>query len=322
MDRRGRRRHDPDARIGYRTKTYANRSSFVYGYQLIAFTRIGPDSRTSREVEPPALVDRIALVPGNEKGLPETIALLDRLDAANTPVRDIVVDRGFSDTAMADFRTPLARRRIDVTLDLKSTDHGATPHEDGYLIIDGDPYCPSTPADLRTIHPQEDFRVKQPGPRATAAEKEAFEQRMCDRDLFDQLVERRAQFRLESKGPTKKGVRFTCPAKVGKLACDACPLSQHLPQVSKVTAPQVRQPDGTVGTPKVCDSSVTVPHEVLGKHHQKHRWGSKEWRRSYNRRIRVEQSFGHIKGHANGIIRRDGPCRSVRSRPPSCSPSS
>ena len=48
---------------------------------------------------------------------------------------------------------------------------------------------------------------------------------------------------------------------------------------------------------------MTVPHEVLGKHHQKHRWGSKEWRRSYNRRIRVEQSFGLIKGHADGIIR-------------------
>lgn len=48
---------------------------------------------------------------------------------------------------------------------------------------------------------------------------------------------------------------------------------------------------------------MTVPHEVLGKHHQKHRWGSKEWRRSYNLRIRVEQSFGLIKGHADGIIR-------------------
>ena len=145
-------------------RTCANRTSFVYGYQLIAFTRVGPDSATSREVEPPALVDRIALVPGNEKGLPETIALLDRLDAAGTPARDIVVDRGFSDAAMADFRRPLAQRRIEVTLDLKSTDHGATPHQDGYLIIDGDPYCPSTPADLRTIHPGEDIRVKKPGP--------------------------------------------------------------------------------------------------------------------------------------------------------------
>ena len=66
---------------------------------------------------------------------------------------------------------------------------------------------------------------------------------MRDRDLFDQLMERRAQYRLESKGPSKKGVRFTCPAKVGKLACDGCPLSQHLPQVARVTAPQVRQPE-------------------------------------------------------------------------------
>jgi hypothetical protein len=124
---------------------------------------------------------------------------------------------------------------------------------------------------------------------------------MRDRDLFDHLMERRAQFRLESKGPTKNGVRFSCPAKVGKLACDGCPLSQHLPQVEKVTAPQVRQPDGTVGAPKVCNSSVTVPHEVLGKHHQKHRWGSKEWRRSYNRRGAVERSFAEMKG-ANGVI--------------------
>ena len=303
LDSRGRPRHDPDARIGYRTKTYANRTQYVYGYQLIAFTRIGADSPTSREVQPPALVDRIALVAGNEKGLPETIDLLDRLDAVGTPARDIVVDRGFSDAAMDDFARPVAQRRIDVTLDLKSTDHGATPHEDGYLIIDGDPYCPSTPTALRTIQQTEDFRAKAPGPRATAVEKAAFEARMRDRDLFTKLMDRRAQFRLESKGPTKKGIRFTCPAKVGKLACDACPLSQHLPQVEKVTAPKVRQPDGTIGAPKVCNSSVTVPLDVLGKHHQKHRWGSKEWRRSYNRRIRVEQSFGLIKGHSDGIIR-------------------
>jgi hypothetical protein len=46
-----------------------------------------------------------------------------------------------------------------------------------------------------------------------------------------------------------------------------------------------------------------VPHDVLGQHHQKHRWGSKEWRRSYNRRIRVEQSFGLIKGRSDGTIR-------------------
>lgn len=64
--------------------------------------------------------------------------------------------------------------------------------------------------------------------------------------------------------------------------------------------------DGTAATqttPKVCNSSVTVPLAVLGKHHQKHRWGSKEWRRSYDRRIRLEQSFGSLKGHTNGIIR-------------------
>lgn len=127
---------------------------------------------------------------------------------------------------------------------------------------------------------------------------------MKDRELFDQLMERRAQFRLESKGPTKNGIRFQCPAKVGKLACDGCPLSQHLPQdVERVTAPRIRQADGTTGTPKVCDASVTVPREVLGKHHQKYRWGSKEWRRSYNRRITVEQQFGALKGHTDGIIR-------------------
>lgn len=100
------------------------------------------------------------------------------------------------------------------------------------------------------------------------------------------------------------GVRYSCPAKVGKLACTACPLSQHLPpEVTRVTAPEVARPDGTTGTRKVCNSSVTVPLAVLGKHHQKHRWGSREWRRSYDRRIRVEQSFGSLKGHTNGIIR-------------------
>ena len=305
LGRGARRPHDPDARLGYRTRTYANRSSYVYGYQLVAFTRIGPDSPTCREAEPPALVDRIALVAGDDKGLPETIGLLDRLHAAGSPACDIVVDRGFSDAAMADFRGPLAERGVEVTLDLKKTDHGSKPHKDGYLVIDGDPYCPAIPTALRTIHPDEDIKAKKPGPRGAATEQADFQARMRKRARFSQLIEQRAQYRLESKGPAKKGksIRFTCPAKVGKLACDGCPLSQHLPQVTHVTAPQVRQADGAVGHPKVCDSSVTVPLEVLGKHHQKYRWGSKEWRRSYDRRIRVEQSFGFLKGPTDGILR-------------------
>lgn len=50
-----------------------------------------------------------------------------------------------------------------------------------------------------------------------------------------------------------------------------------------------------------CKQSITIPHEVLGKHRQKHIWGTPQWRRSYNRRPDIERKFGRLKS-TDGFI--------------------
>jgi len=47
--------YDPDARWGYRTKTFDNKTKKCFGYQLIAFTRVGAVGQEGRE---PLLIDR------------------------------------------------------------------------------------------------------------------------------------------------------------------------------------------------------------------------------------------------------------------------
>lgn len=53
---------DLDARWGFRTKTYDNKTTKCFGYQLIAFTRVGAVGQQSCE---PLLTDRIVVVAAN-----------------------------------------------------------------------------------------------------------------------------------------------------------------------------------------------------------------------------------------------------------------
>lgn len=297
---------DPDARWGYRTKTWNNRTDRVFGYNVIAFARIRSEDSTS--TTPPHLVDRIAVVPANQTGVHETIELIDTFDT-NRPVRELVVDRGFSGADMCNFRGPLRERNVDITLDLRSSDHGASPHPDGYLIIDGDPYCPSIPTELRNLHSTEDIKAKKPKKDATPEETAAWQERMMNREQFVQPIERRKAYRLERKGKASngKGVRYTCPAKVGKIVCEGCPLSMNLQNddrgLEEIAPPPSYGADNVSAPRKVCNSSVTIPYAVLGKFSQKHTFGTDQWRRSYARRTLVEQTFGHLKGN-KGMLKR------------------
>ncbi|WP_252975227.1 hypothetical protein [Janibacter melonis] len=237
----------------------------------------------------------------------ETIELIDTFDT-NRPVRELVVDRGFSGADMCNFRGPLRERNVDITLDLRSSDHGASPHPDGYLIIDGDPYCPSIPTELRTLHSTEDIKAKKPKKDATPEEAAAWQERMMNREQFVQPIERRKAYRLERKGKASngKGVRYTCPAKVGKIVCEGCPLSMNLQNddrgLEEIAPPQLRRRQRFRPSQGV-QLIRHHPYAVLGKFSQKHTFGTDQWRRSYARRTLVEQTFGHLKGN-KGMLKR------------------
>ena len=84
---------DVDARWGYRTRTYDNRTNKVFGYKLVSLTRLAPQDS---KADLPLLVERISLVPANRSTVAPALGLIDNLLAGGTPVTELADDRGFS----------------------------------------------------------------------------------------------------------------------------------------------------------------------------------------------------------------------------------
>ena len=53
---------------------------------------------------------------------------------------------------------------------------------------------------------------------------------------------------------------------------------------------------------KCCTQTITIPDEALGKHCQKHTWGTPAWFDAYARRTTVERSFGGLKRDDVGML--------------------
>lgn len=53
---------------------------------------------------------------------------------------------------------------------------------------------------------------------------------------------------------------------------------------------------------KCCTQTITIPDEALGKHRQKHTWGTPAWFDAYARRTTVERSFGGLKRDDVGML--------------------
>lgn len=288
---------DPDARWGYRTKTYDNKSNLMFGYQVLAYTRVGALAKDA--VEPPLLIDRIAVVPGNSHGIDETIACLDRPWAGDVPVVELLADRGFSYSVPANWADKLRARGIEQVLDLHAADHGARVQPDhGYVMVDGWPHCPSMPEHLERID-RPGRLVLRPEPKNPSPEQLA--EWVADRDAiaeFDRLIAERRTYRFERTAKAgSRSEQFKCPAKAGKLVCDACPLSQDFVGVPAVTAP--------AAPGKACtQATITIKASIEPKLRQDLYWGSPEWKKSYSRRTRVEGSFGVLKSPKSGNIRR------------------
>lgn len=288
------RAHDPDARYGYRTKTYANKTNLMFGYQLFAFTGVpavgGPDR--------PKLTERITVLPGNARGITESVAMCDRFTAAGTPVQELISDRGFTYADVDDWARPLAQRGIPQVLDMHDGDRGARPSRQGYVMIDGWAHCPSIPDHLVRITRPARFTI---GEKASTPEKRAAQRRLeSEIAEFNRLIAERTKWRFEKMGSTSSGnIRMRCPARAGKIACTACPLSQMFEDVPETTPPPGES------LPKACaQETVTIKPEDALKLRQAEYWGSPEWQTSMNRRSAVEAEFGILKAPQTfGIVR-------------------
>lgn len=95
------------------------------------------------------------------------------------------------------------KRSVHQVSDLRSDDHGFADWN-GVLMAAGQPHCPATPRDLSII--------PAPGHKATPAEREAFTDRIEQRQMYAaQIVNR----------PTadNQRIKCRCPARNGTVGC-------------------------------------------------------------------------------------------------------
>ena len=306
--RRLRHSWDRDARQGYRTKTYDNKSNHLFGYDLYAFVGVldvGADPDLA-----PKLIHSMTLRPAG-KGLVEaSMEQLRRMAAANYDVKELLVDRGFSYRVADDWANELRARDIAQVQDIHPMDHGSRPHE-GMRIIDGVPHCPQMPDSLASLSRPRSLNMAPLREGATPEERANFARREAEIAKFRADIEEREKYAFVWNQDFPDAVRdpgksqWTCPGKAGKVKCTNCPLSAFYSS----DVPTVVNPPEHATAPKCCTQKfVTVPGAALDKLRQKPYWGSTEWWLSYNRRTHVEGIFGNLRNPDTQSIKR-GFCR-------------
>ncbi len=290
---------DVDARCGYRTRTYDNRTNKVFGYKLVSLTRLAPQDS---KADLPLLVERISLVPVNRSTVAPALGLIDNLLAGGTPVTELADDRGLSYALPEHWVDELRARHIEQICDLHRNDHGVHDFE-GVKMIDGWAHCPMTPRHLEVIPRPAQLSVPKLKKNATPSERAEHAEKSRELAAFRAAIaERKTWAFRRTRGADANGTeRFECPAQAGMRVCANCPVSQFL----LPGTPKVENPPEQSTAPQACrQRTIGIPGDVMPKIRQRHYWGSDAWIAAYVRRCRVEGAFGNIKSSKTENVRR------------------
>lgn len=294
------RSFDPDARWGYRTRTYDNKTKQNFGYDVFAVTAM--PTEPGKALDRPLLTERIVVTPCNTDVVAPALGMLDRLNTEDRQVLELAADRAFTYKVPDRWADPLRARAIDVVLDLHPNDHGVRDYE-GIRIVAGAPHCPAMPDELIDIRRPARLSVGPERPNMSAAQKADRAKRVAELAEFQaKIAERQSWAFRRVEGPDQTGKeRYECPAQAGKRICDNCPLSQMF----DASVPKVEAPPEKSTAPKCCQQrTVTLPGSVTAKIRQRLYWGSPEWIAAYNRRTYIEGAFGNLKSAKTENVRR------------------
>ena len=213
---------------------------------------------------------------------------------------DVLVDRGY--TSSNDGRGFLAPARAlgaNPVFDLRENQVGISGSVHGALIIDGRPYSPSLPRNLRKIKPprSKGTNVYRPNPDQIAA----YEAKIADREKYALLP--------HGKQSADGKLVMQCPGAAGKLAC---PLQASMMPL-RPGAIAVNTHPASILANSVCASRYkTFDIATELPLFQREIYGSMAWRKSYARcGTSVEPHFGALKdeavaGFARGKVRMRG----------------
>jgi hypothetical protein len=269
-----------DARWGAKTHKSGTRSSF-FGYMMEALVRVpmmtSPEGGKRTE---PALIEDFVLLPASVDMVAPCLAMLDDAVAAGSQVTAVLVDRHYSYKAYDRWFAELTARGIRQVSDLHANDQGFRDW-DGMKIAASWVHCPGTPTHLAAIPTL--------SPTATEAERETFQALVNERQAY--AAQRVGGLNGEGES------RWRCPAREGSVGCPRVEGTVAVAQEKLL--PIVSPPSNAC--PKLCTQETvqirieTEPQKRAMKQYQKEYWGSRRWRRDYNRRTYVEGFFGVLK---------------------------
>lgn len=286
---------DPDAAWG--TKTGKDgRPQDLFGYHLHALVRVPGRTTTGRQQrsdDEPRLVHRIGITPANADIVDVSLDMVDRLNNADNSdeepeITDLIVDSHYHYKKAGRWITQLLKRGIRQHHDLR-TDETQFVNYQQMRFLGGDAHCPATPDRLANLTPIP------PDP----SEKQL--------RAFYAVNDEREQFAMtrHTAVDNNGAVRFKCPALDGKIGCPK--RAGTVQAATQLGLPVLDAADVDFeDTPACCTQQavkVTLPEPIL-KHAQPHVWGSKKWRREYNKRTYVESAFGNIKSEARENVGR------------------
>lgn len=274
---------DPDAAWGGKTPKHGNKPDWYYGYGLHAVARVYDLGGSAQDL--PVLIEGIELTPANTDVVAPSLTILDRLLDAGREVTDLIGDRHYSFKDPERWADELADRDINQHLDLHKYDQGFKPYNRAKLAA-GWLHCPGTPDRLGTI--------TRPAPGASEKERREFRR----------LIDEREAYAFAPNGTTAAGnPRGICPARAGKVGCPL--VDGTVAAANQFGLPVIANPPDPEHAPACCtQKTVTLGSDGDRKLRQPHYWGSKTWKRSYDRRSHVEGLFGNLKNDSTEAVGR------------------
>lgn len=277
---------DPDARWKARSQDAAWKKPY-FGYELTAVVQVPDDAKDfGGASNVPLFARSIRFRPATYK------SVATALDAALVAHRQIIADGLTPGDVLADreytathdgsgFLNPLRALGYSPVFDLTATQLGVSSLVHGALIIDGQPFSPSTPPDLRLLTP--------PAVNAPLSEKIQYQKK----------IEARSKYALvrHGRGLANGAQDYMCPAHAGKIACPLAGVTNPL-LITAAHAPASALPKS------VCTKKFTRFHATDLPLNQDELYGSFEWFVSMSRRSLVEGFFGNLKNEATENLKR------------------
>jgi hypothetical protein len=272
---------DPDARWRGTQQAKSTWKNPLYGYDLTAAVTV-PDASGG---DVPLAARRVRLRPAAQDVVGAGLDVIAATAAMQGGLGDVVADRAYSRRHDgSDFALPVRALGGEPVFGLRADQLGVSGTVHGAVIIDGNPFSPSTPANLRNLNP--------PPVGSSIADIVAYQQQVAKRALYALVP--------HGKRNHNGDADYRCPAAAGKLRCALVPASLALPH----TTPTALTPPKTVRKGSVCAQATKRFNAVEIPLAQRDLFGSREWYASWNRRNRVEGFFGNIKDEARESLRR------------------